>query len=122
MDASLDIKQQLDDKYRNEFIEKVQGNTEPKRGKKVTIRKTKKRDLSKDEIEENFTPPDETENDKPLLTGRLNEKLIDLLDTLGIMMTKKGEPFRSRAYKKAQESLIVYPDEINETNYPKHRL
>ena len=91
MDESLDIKQQLDDKYRNEFIEKVQGNTEPKRGKKVTIRKTKKRDLSKDEIEENFTPPDETENDKPLLTGRLNEKLIDLLDTLGNMMIKKGE-------------------------------
>jgi len=119
MDASLDIKQQLDDKYRNEFIEKVQGNTEPKRGKKVTIRKTKKRDLSKDEIEENFTPPVETENDKPLLTGRLNEKLIDLLDTLGNMMMKKGEPFRSRAYKKAQESLIVYSDEINETNYPK---
>ena len=67
MDASLDIKQQLDDKYRNEFIEKIQGNVEPKRGKTVTIRKTKKRDLSKDEIVENFTPPLETDNDKPLL-------------------------------------------------------
>jgi NAD-dependent DNA ligase len=117
MESSLDIKQQIDDKYRNEFIEMVQGNTEPKRGKKVTIRKTKKRDLSKDEIEENFTPPVEAESDKPMLTGRLNEKLIDLVDTLGNMMAKKGEPFRSRAYKKAQESLIVYPDEINETNY-----
>jgi DNA polymerase beta len=32
-------------------------------------------------------------------------------------MAKKGEPFRSRAYKKAQESLIVYPDEITVENY-----
>ncbi len=82
----------------------------------VTIRKTKKRDLSKDEILENFSPPVQS-TETPVLTGRLNDKIIELLETLGNMMAKKGEPFRARAYKKAQESLIVYPNEINEKNY-----
>ena len=51
------------------------------------------------------------------MKGRLNEELIDLLDQLQAAMSKKGEHFRSRAYKKAQESLITYDKEINETNY-----
>ena len=116
METYLDKKTEIDDEYRNEFIQKIQGHTEPKRGKKVVIRKTKKRELSKDEIAENFSPPIQTV-EEPVLKGRLNEKLIELVDNLGNIMAKKGEPFRSRAYKKAQESLIVYPDEITEKNY-----
>jgi len=116
METALDKKQEIDDKYRNDFVQKIQGNAEPKRGKNVIIRKTKKRDPSKDELAENFTPPVPSV-EQPVLTGRLNEKLIELVDTLGNIMAKKGEPFRSRAYKKAQESLIVYPDEITVENY-----
>jgi NAD-dependent DNA ligase len=48
---------------------------------------------------------------------RYNEKLIDIMDELAIYMTKKGEPFRARAYKKAQESLILFPQNITSTNY-----
>ena len=116
METALDKKKEIDDEYRNEFVQKIQGNLEPKRGKKVIIRKTKKRQLSADELAENFSPPVQS-IEQPLLTGRLNEKLIELVDTLGNIMAKKGEPFRSRAYKKAQESLIVYPNEITEKNY-----
>merc|ERR1711998_246309 len=84
----------------------------------VKIRKTKKRPPSKDEISENFIPEstkDPVEEVK--LKGRLNEQFIDLLDQLQAAMSKKGEHFRSRAYKKAQESIIQYDQEINETNY-----
>ena len=116
METPLDIKQDIDDKYRNDFVNMIQGNREPKRGKFVTIRKTKKRDLSKGEIIDHFSPPVQSV-EQPVLTGRLNEKFIELMDKLGNIMTKKGEPFRARAYKKAQESLIVHPDEINEHNY-----
>lgn len=116
METTLDKEKEIDDEYRNDFVQKIQGNIEPKRGKKVIIRKTKKRELSADELAENFSPPAQS-TEKPVLTGRLNEKLIELVDTLGNIMAKKGEPFRSRAYKKAQESLIVYPDEITEENY-----
>lgn len=42
METPLDIKQDIDDKYRNDFVNMIQGNREPKRGKFVTIRKTKK--------------------------------------------------------------------------------
>ena len=34
---------------------------------------------------------------------------------LSVLPLKKGENFRSRAYQKAQETIIVYPEEINET-------
>ncbi len=43
---------------------------------------------------------------------RYNEDFIDLLDKLSELMTKKGEPFRARAYQKAQESILSYPHSI----------
>ena len=43
---------------------------------------------------------------------RLNEKLIDLMDTLSNIMLKQGEPFRARAYQKAQETIMQYPGDI----------
>jgi NAD-dependent DNA ligase/DNA polymerase/3'-5' exonuclease PolX len=44
--------------------------------------------------------------------GRLNEKYIELMDKLSEIMMKQGEPFRARAYQKAQETIMVYPDDI----------
>ena len=32
-------------------------------------------------------------------------------------MSKKGEHFRARAYQKAQDTIITYPEEINIHNY-----
>ena len=32
-------------------------------------------------------------------------------------MSKRGEPFRARAYQKAQEVIINYPNDINFDNY-----
>ena len=47
-----------------------------------------------------------------LPSGRLNEKFIDLMEQLSNIMLKQGEPFRARAYQKAQETIMSYPDDI----------
>ena len=43
---------------------------------------------------------------------RLNEKFIDLMEQLASIMLKQGEPFRARAYQKAQETIISIPHDI----------
>ena len=48
----------------------------------------------------------------PVITGRLNEKFIDLMEQLSSIMLKHGEPFRARAYQKAQESIMSYNSDI----------
>lgn len=47
-----------------------------------------------------------------LPTGRLNENFIELMEKLADIMLKQGEPFRARAYQKAQETIMAYPDDI----------
>lgn len=47
-----------------------------------------------------------------LPSGRLNEKFIDLMEQLSNIMLKQGQPFRARAYQKAQETIMSYPDDI----------
>jgi hypothetical protein len=44
--------------------------------------------------------------------GRLNEKFIELMEKLADIMLKQGEPFRARAYQKAQETIMAFPEEI----------
>mgnify|MGYP000143118618 CR=1 FL=1 len=39
---------------------------------------------------------------------RLNERLIELLDTLSAIQMRQGEPFRAKAYQKAKETLLSY--------------
>jgi len=46
---------------------------------------------------------------------RYNEELIDLMEKLATLMLKQGEPFRARAYQKAQETIMMYPDDIMKT-------
>jgi DNA ligase (NAD+) len=43
---------------------------------------------------------------------RYNEQFIDLLDKLSDIMLKHGEPFRAKAYQKAQESILSYSSTI----------
>ena len=40
------------------------------------------------------------------MSKRLNEPFIDMLDQLSTIMLKHGEPFRARAYQKAQETIM----------------
>ena len=51
-----------------------------------------------------------------LPTGRLNEKFIELMEQLADIMLKQGEPFRARAYQKAQETIMAYPADIMSPN------
>ena len=46
------------------------------------------------------------------INKRYNEQFIELMDKLSNIMLKQGEPFRARAYQKAQESIMAYPDDI----------
>ena len=47
---------------------------------------------------------------------RYNEDFIDLMEKLSSIMLKQGEPFRARAYQKAQETIMSYPDDIISVN------
>ena len=47
---------------------------------------------------------------------RYNEEFIELLEKLNNIMLKRGEPFRARAYQKAQESIMTYTDNIFSPN------
>ena len=116
MESNFDIKQDIEKKYNEQLKQIIQGAPAKKI---ITIRKTKKkRPLSIDEVKENVVINDDKK--EPLkITGRLNEKFIDLLDELSTLMAKKGENIRAGAYKKAQESIMLHQDEINETNYQK---
>jgi NAD-dependent DNA ligase/DNA polymerase/3'-5' exonuclease PolX len=43
---------------------------------------------------------------------RLNEELASLMAKLQTIMTKQGEPFKARAYKKAEETIMEFPGDI----------
>jgi DNA polymerase/3'-5' exonuclease PolX len=45
---------------------------------------------------------------------RLNEKLADLMNRLSILMNKKGENFKSRAYTKAEETILSFTEDITD--------
>ena len=49
-------------------------------------------------------------------SNRLNEKFIELMEKLADIMLKHGEPFRARAYQKAQETIMAYPYDISSPN------
>jgi NAD-dependent DNA ligase/DNA polymerase/3'-5' exonuclease PolX len=43
-----------------------------------------------------------------------NATYIQLLETLSNIMSKKGEPFRAKAYQKAAESIMMLPNDIQD--------
>ena len=57
-------------------------------------------------------PETETQLLLVLPSGRLNEQFIDIMEKLSSIMLKQGEPFRARAYQKAQETIMSYPLDI----------
>jgi len=46
----------------------------------------------------------------------LNTQFINLMEQLVTIMTKQGEPFRARAYQKAQQTIMTYPNNITSPN------
>ena len=65
-----------------------------------------------EEMQEPMQNPKKEVKADPVITGRLNEKFIDLMEQLSSIMLKHGEPFRARAYQKAQESIMSYNSDI----------
>ncbi len=49
-----------------------------------------------------------------IMEKRYNEEFIELMEKLNNIMLKQGEPFRARAYQKAQETIMTYQDDIFE--------
>jgi len=45
-------------------------------------------------------------------TTRYNEDFIKILGELYTIMSRQGEPFRAKAYQKAQESIMTFTDDI----------
>jgi DNA ligase (NAD+) len=46
------------------------------------------------------------------MSKRYNEAFINLMDKLTEIMLKHGEPFRAKAYQKAQDTILRYPNSI----------
>jgi len=70
----------------------------------------------KDKTEIDLKISQELKQMSQLPSGRLNEKFIELMEKLADIMLKKGEPFRARAYQKAQETIMAYPVDILSPN------
>jgi NAD-dependent DNA ligase len=49
--------------------------------------------------------------------SRLNEPLIEMFDKLAGILQKQGEPFKSRAYQKAQETITLVQEDITKDNF-----
>jgi DNA ligase (NAD+) len=86
------------------FSEKIERKKDSKKDSKKIDEKNQK-DLK---VEQEQTH----KMDLELPTGRLNEKFIDLMEKLSGIMLKQGEPFRARAYQKAQETIMQYNGDI----------
>ena len=48
-----------------------------------------------------------------MASTRKNESFIELMEKLAEIMLKQGEPFRARAYQKAQETIMTFDGDIN---------
>jgi hypothetical protein len=44
---------------------------------------------------------------------RYNEEFIELMEKLNNIMVKQGEPFRAKAYQKAQETMMTYSPSVS---------
>jgi DNA ligase (NAD+) len=74
---------------------------------------TKKRSLKISRQKQLTMNPNSSPSPSPEITSKkYNEEFIDILDKLSNIMLKQGEPFRARAYQKAQETIMSYPNDI----------
>ena len=94
---------------------KTKKKREPKEPKEKKPRKTRKIKELKEKIDQNEIKPTVVTNTKATMTGRrLNEELSGLMDKLHTIMLKQGEPFKARAYKKAEETIMGFTTDITD--------
>ena len=96
-------------------ISKKKPRKKTQRKRKLIIASSTTSDLDKKENKENKNENKTYLNTKEQLhkmPERLNEQFIDLMEQLANIMLKHGEPFRARAYQKAQETIMSYPGNI----------
>ena len=95
----------------NFILYKIPKNTDgvkfysKKRTKKTALKLNRTIKLKKNLIREDLST-------KSMNMKSYNSEFINALGTLYNLMIAKGEPFRARAYKKAQETLINYKEPI----------
>jgi len=90
-----------------------QGKPTPIPEKNMTspVKRSKLKKLKLKIVETDLKP---TETNKPMVPKRLNESFIGVLGELNAIMMGQGEPFRARAYQKAQESIMTYEKDITD--------
>jgi DNA polymerase/3'-5' exonuclease PolX len=93
---------------------KTQKKQQKKR--KLIIASSTTSDLDKKENKNENKTDLNTKEQLHKMPARLNEQFIDLMEQLANIMLKQGEPFRARAYQKAQETIMSYPDNIQSPN------
>jgi len=93
-----------------------------KRGKRKTIKKKKNIKILKNKIETKELKINITNKpEQKMSSQRLNETLIDLLETLTTLMKSKGEFFRSKAYSDAADAVRLYDGDITDVTQLKGR-
>jgi DNA ligase (NAD+) len=80
------------------------GLNEKKEKKQRKPRQTKKKMPEKSSDK---SSPRIVENREPI-----NEKLVELMEKLTVLMSKRGDNIRARVYKRAQETILAYPEPI----------
>ena len=91
-----------------------------KRGKRKTIKKKKNIKILKNKIETKKFKRNKVSKTN-MDSQRLNEKFINLLDTLTKLMKSKGEFFRSKAYSDAADSVRLFDGDITSVDQLKGR-
>ena len=93
-----------------------------KRGKRKTIKKKKNIKILKNKIETKELKINiANKPEQKMSSQRLNETLIDLLETLTTLMKSKGEFFRSKAYSDAADAVRLYDGDITDVTQLKGR-
>ena len=88
---------------------------EPKEKKQREPRKTRKIKEVIEKIDQNEINPTVHTTIKAIMSGRrLNEELSGIMDKLHTIMLKQGEPFKARAYKKAEETIMGVTTDITD--------
>ena len=105
---------------KNKSQEKLKATSSPqlKLNKKADMAKKPRKLTRKLKLVKVLKPePDVIQMEEPeVLNGKkvYNEKFVDILSQLEDILQRQGEPFRARAYHKAAESIMTFPDEITD--------
>jgi NAD-dependent DNA ligase/DNA polymerase/3'-5' exonuclease PolX len=99
--------------FPSQYIKRCKNMSQPQYGEPMKIKVTKKK---RPDPQQAIAVTPNADSIFPT-NQRLNEKIIEILEELGSIMMKHGEPFRARAYQKATESIILYPGDITPANY-----